>query len=143
MFKTTPETSSKRRARRILVPAAAAVGAAGLLAVASAATLGGINSDSLGADEGPVVSCDVDGVDAEYTSSYDVVDGRYEVTEVTISAMNAACVGLDLEVTLTDDTGAVLATTAPVVVAGISETIPVTAEPAAESVNGIAVIISG
>ena len=66
---------------------------------ASAATLGTINTDTLGASADVVSSCDTDGVDVGYVTSYDVA-GDFSVDQAVVSSVNAACDGLDWEVVL-------------------------------------------
>lgn len=79
------------------------LGVAGL-AVASAASLGGINSDNLGADVGVVASCNDDGVDVSYTTAFSTTTLEYEVTEVDVTNIDAACDGQTLSLTLSDGT---------------------------------------
>ena len=73
---------------------------------ALAASLGGITSDKVGADNTTVASCDTDGVSTSYATAWDATDKRYEVTSVTVSGVNDACDGQTLNVSLTDSTGA-------------------------------------
>jgi hypothetical protein len=111
------------------------------LAIASAASLGGINADQLGADETVVASCDTDGVDIAYATSYDVTAGAYVVDSVTVSAIAAACFGQDVSVTLTDGIAAL--DNGTVVVPGTSATINLAGTPLASVVTGVAVLIAG
>jgi hypothetical protein len=69
---------------------------------ASAASLGGITSGNVGADNAAVTSCDTDGVTTAYTTAWDGTDDRYEVTSVTVSGIANACDGKTLSVSLTD-----------------------------------------
>ena len=62
----------------------------------AAATLGGITTEDLGADSNTVASCDTGGVDTSYTVVYSGTE--YEVTEVTVSNIAAACDGQDITV---------------------------------------------
>jgi hypothetical protein len=69
---------------------------------ASAASLGGITSGNVGADNAAVTSCDTDGVTTAYATSWDATDDRYEVTSVTVTGIANACDGKTLSVSLTD-----------------------------------------
>jgi hypothetical protein len=135
-------TNSKRRFRRILVPAAAAVGAAGLIAVASAATLGGITSEAVGADDEIVVACDSDGVTVDYDTAYNSTTGNYVVTDVTVADLAAGCISQDMQVTLIDSNGDELEELTATV-AGASETMTLVSLVEAERVTGVAVVIEG
>jgi hypothetical protein len=69
---------------------------------ASAASLGGITSGNVSADNATVASCDTDGVTTAYTTSWDGTDDRYEVTSVSVTGIANACDGRTLSITLTD-----------------------------------------
>ncbi len=69
---------------------------------ASAASLGGLTSGNVGADNAAVTSCDTDGVTTSYTTAWDSADDRYEVTSVTVSNINNACDGRTVSVSLLD-----------------------------------------
>ena len=75
---------------------------------AMAATLGGITSNKVGADNVAVASCDTDGVATAYATAWDATDERYEVSTVTVSGIADACDGQTVKVTLTDSGGAAL-----------------------------------
>ena len=111
------------------------------LIAASAASLGGINSAQLGADATLVASCDTDGVSATYGTSLGAA-GEYVVDDVTIDGIDPLCVGQDIEVTLSDGTGAALGTYTGTVT-GSPETLSTGDTVLAEAVEGIAVVISG
>ena len=73
---------------------------------ASAASLGGITSGNVGADDAPVASCDTNGVTTSYATSWDATDDRYEVTSVTVSNIaSPACNGKTVSVSLVDNAG--------------------------------------
>ena len=110
------------------------------LIAASAATLGGINSESVGADVGVVASCDTTGVDAAFTTSY--VGNNYVVTGVTISGIDAPCEGLDISVTVSNNSGAV-SDSATGVVSGGQADLPLGGLVTAEQLTRVAVVISG
>lgn len=67
---------------------------------ASAASLGGITNESLGADAVVVASCDTDGIIAEYTTGYSTTLQAYEVTGVDLTDVAAGCAGKAWDVTL-------------------------------------------
>ncbi len=69
---------------------------------ASAASLGGITSGQVGADDAAVTSCDTNGVTTSYATSWDTTDDRYEVTSVTVSGIAEPCDGRTLSVSLLD-----------------------------------------
>lgn len=117
---------------------------------ASAASLGGIDSDTLGADVGVVGSCDTDGVTVEYAVSFDSEAGEAEVDSVDIGSVNALCNGLTYDVTLLDGAGANIGDRQGVVVllAGeftvlFSELPPATTGVSAEDVEGISIALFG
>ena len=93
--------------RRVFSGALVALCAFGAV-YAMAATLGGITSNKVGADNVAIASCDTDGVTAAYTTAWDATDKRYEVSTATVGSVNDACDGETLKVTLTDSAGASL-----------------------------------
>jgi hypothetical protein len=72
--------------------------------LAMAASLGGITSTKVGADNVALASCDTDGVSTSYSTAWDGTDDRYEISTVTVSGVNDACDGQTLSVSLTDST---------------------------------------
>ena len=60
---------------------------------AMAASLGGITSNDVGADNTTVASCDTNGVTTSYATGWDATDKRYEITSVTVGGVNDACDG--------------------------------------------------
>jgi hypothetical protein len=73
--------------------------------LAMAASLGGITSTKVGADNTALASCDTDGVSTSYTTAWDGTDDRYEISTVTVSGVADACDTQTLSVSLTDSTG--------------------------------------
>src|SRR5688572_11916526 len=68
----------------------------------SAASLGGITSQGLGADATIVAACDTDGVGTTYTTAYNTTGSAgYKVATVTVTGLNDACDGDTIEVNLT------------------------------------------
>lgn len=119
----------------------AAVGVFGAL-TASAATLGGLNSAVLGADQTIVASCDTDGINLSYDNSYDEASNSYFTDAVTISDVNAACDGSDFQLTLSDGTSALIEATGSVVTASGSQTIVLSAPVLANSVTAASLVIA-
>jgi hypothetical protein len=117
---------------------------------ASAASLGGINGEDLGAGVDAVSSCDTDGVTVAYATS--VASGVVEVDSVTISAIADACKSAAVDVTLLDAAAGdalangTLTGTMSGTASGsdtMSITLTVTGSVDAEDVEGIAIVISG
>jgi hypothetical protein len=73
--------------------------------LAMAASLGGITSTQVGADNVALASCDTDGVTTSYTTAWDGSDDRYEISTVTVGGVADACDGQTLSVSLTDTGG--------------------------------------
>jgi hypothetical protein len=138
----TDQTDRKRRRR---IAAAIIAGAATLGVVgASAASLGGITSNSLGADTAVVGSCDTDGVTLAYTNSYDATLGRYQTTSVNVTGIAVGCAGKTLSLTLKDSLGNSLGGGTVASIAGTSAAVALTAPGAnANAVVGAAVVIAG
>ncbi|MGQ0678996.1 MAG: hypothetical protein ACT4OM_04950 [Actinomycetota bacterium] len=99
-----------------------------------------VSSDNLGAGTDVVASCDLDGVDISY--GLDVVDGEFVVDEVIVDGIDAACVGEDLQITLSDGLGAVLFSSGSIPVASPT-TVPVAPAVGADEIEGVAVVITG
>jgi hypothetical protein len=130
--------SSTRKRLTLALMGATALGAV----VASAASLGGLTSSSLGANDTVVASCDIDGVAIAYTNAYDSASGRYRTTSVTVSGVAAACNGQNIAITLRDTGGASIGSGAATVT-GTSQAIALTAPAPAEAVTGAAVVVTG
>lgn len=68
---------------------------------AFAATLGGLTTGQIGAQNVSVAACDADGVSSSYSSpTWDATDSRYEISTVTVSGVADTCDGSNLKVTL-------------------------------------------
>jgi hypothetical protein len=76
---------------------------AAALVSASAASLGGLTTATLGAESQIVAGCDGNGIDIAYGTAYNVTSQDYEVTEVRLLNVDAACVNQLASVTLDDD----------------------------------------
>ena len=117
----------------------AGVGVAGLVGAAAASL--NLTNDSLGADADVVASCDTDGINVEWTTAYDATAQAYEVSDVVLTGVAAACDGLDVEISVTDGT-TVLATESGTAATGTTTVSLLTAIDAS-LVDGIDVVISG
>lgn len=111
---------------------------------AIAASLGGVTSTKVGADNTAVASCDTDGVSSSYTTAWDATDKRYEITSVTVSGVNDACDGQSLSVSLTDSTGAQIGTGTLAIPtsAATAFTVSLSTAPSAKLTEGIHVLIA-
>jgi hypothetical protein len=130
--------SSTRKRVAVAIVGASALG----LGVASAASLGGLTTKSLGANDTVVASCDTDGMTVAYTNAYDSATGKYRTGSATISGIAAACNGQSLALTLRDSSGASLGA-GSATVAGTSQVVTLSPVAAADAVAGAAVVVTG
>lgn len=88
-------------------PAAIALGIVGVagLSFASAATLGGLNVGSLGADTSIVAACDTNGIGVGFSNGYVAATKAYGVQAVNLTGVADACAGKNVKVTLADASG--------------------------------------
>ena len=109
-----------------------------------AASLGGVTSSAVGADNVAVTACDSDGVSSAYTTGWDSTDKRYEVTAVTVSGVSDTCDGQTLSVSLTDTAGVQLGTGSVSIPTSAATSFGVTLSTAASAklTEGIHVLIS-
>lgn len=136
--------------KRFIYAALMAVTAFGAV-VASAASLGGITADNLGADNAAVAACDTDGVTSTYTAAYESVIPGYEVGTVTIGGIADACNGQTLKVNLVDSSNVSLGEQSITVAVDSTATTPDTSDDvdfsasnvSAKSVTNIHVTVSG
>ena len=129
--------------RRVAIAALAALLVGGGVIVASAASLGGISSEQFGADVGVVASCDTDGVDVEYTNTYDAVAQQYIVEEVIVKDVALGCTGLDLELTLVNAANAAIWIGSSNVTGGtVTLDVPTASAIASIDVHRVAIIIT-
>ncbi|MEZ5378847.1 MAG: hypothetical protein R2733_20265 [Acidimicrobiales bacterium] len=133
--------SDRRRNRKVAAAIVAGVAMFGVVG-ASAASLGGITSTSLGADATVVSSCDTDGINLAYTNTYSATLGKYTTTSVAVSGINAACNGLPISLTLFNSSNASLGAGTATVTGGAA-TIPMSAGLASDLVVGAAAVIGG
>jgi len=111
---------------------------------AMAASLGGITSDSVGADSAVVASCDTNGVTTAYVTAWDATDERYEITSVTVGGVADTCDGRTLSVNLTDPTGAQIGSGTFVIPTSVATSFAVTMStaPSAELTEGVNILIT-
>lgn len=128
--------------KRVAFAVGAGLVAAGAIG-ASAASLGGITGQSLGADDAVVASCDTDGITTAYTTAYDAGTGAYNVTGVDLSGVNAACNGLDYALTLADGSNVSLDEATGVLSVTLGAASIAVTPVAAEDVERLAIVISG
>jgi hypothetical protein len=135
--------------KRILIAAAAALVISAVV-LAMAASLGGITSDDLGADDAVVASCDTNGVTTSYSVSYSTAGGAgYKVGDVTVAGIADPCDGATMSVTLTGSGGTSLGEQSMTVdvdsaSSDTSDTVNFAASNLlAESVTGVHVVIDG
>ena len=114
--------------------------------VGMAASLGGITSSGLGADDAVVAACDTNGVTTTYTTSYSTSGtAGYHVGNVVVGGIADTCDGDNLSVSLTGSAGASLGEQTMTVPtgAGTSATVSFAASNVlAESVTGVHVVIA-
>ncbi len=134
------ETSNPRR-KRMIFAVVCGVSAFGIVG-ASAASLGGITGTGLGADVGVVASCDTDGVAVDFVNGYDPTTGTYRTTAVNVTAINAACNGDAISLTLKDAADASLGGGSSTV-AGGTATITLGTAASSSAVTGVAIVING
>jgi hypothetical protein len=125
--------------KRTLIAIAAGIAVTGGV-FASAASLGGVESTSLGSSATVVASCDTDGVTLDYTTAYDSASGTYLVDTVTVDGISDTCKGESIEVSLKNADGKDTTTTTRTTVTGKRQSIEV-AGFAGESVDSAAVLI--
>jgi hypothetical protein len=116
------------------------------LVVAAAASLGGITSSSLGADDAVVASCDTNGVTTNYTTTYNTTStAGFKVNDLTVGGIDDACDGLTMTVTLTGAANASLGSVTQVVPTAVATTNVLSfigQSILAENVTGVHIVIS-
>lgn len=117
----------------------AGVGIAGLVGAAAASL--DLTTNSLGSDTEVIAACDPDGITVDYTTVYNSGTQLFDVTEVVLSGVDAACSGLDYEIVLTDGGATLTSTTGTA--ASTTTTAALSTFVDAALVDGISVIISG
>lgn len=132
--------------RKLALAVLASITIAGI-AGASASSLGGLNSQSVGSDDNVIASCDTTGIDIAYTVAYNASNGKNEITGVSLSKVNELCNGKAATLTLRNGTASVATgTTNNLVVTGTGDTgtasFSVTPYDA-ELVNAVSLVIQG
>lgn len=129
---------------RALVASAFSVAVAGGIIAASAATLGGITTTNLGAENTVVAACDLNGVNIAYNHAYSATGQAYRVVSAVISGISPACANQKLDVELSGTGSASVATGTQVTVGATgTETVTFAAPPLVSAVLGSAVVITG
>jgi hypothetical protein len=118
-----------------------AVGAAAFAGVFAMAASLAVGSNSLGAGTADVASCDPDGVDHVYTTSFAQSLPGYKVDTIEVTGIAAACNGYGIKATVMDSADAALES-ATGTVSGTTHTFTVTGAVSAAQVEDIAVVIS-
>lgn len=130
-----------KKVRKKSVALVLALGVTGIVG-AAAASFNGLNASSLGSEDTVVASCDTDGIEVGFTTSYSSDDQRYEVSSVDLSEVDDACDGLDFDLTVTDGADVLDSTSGVVSLSGNSFSVSVSGV-AAEDVEGLSLVISG
>ena len=96
--------NTRNNKRKMAVAVLAGLALTGIIG-ASAASLGGIDGQSLGADAADVVSCDTNGVNVSYDTNFvpGSPNGLFDVDSVTVYDVAFDCDGLDFELVLLND----------------------------------------
>jgi len=129
------------KSKRVLIAGIAGTAVFGAV-VASAATLGTITTQSLGAANSVVASCDTDGVNLNFTNSaYTSPGPNYGTTSITVTGINVACNTKPIKVTLKNAANGSLAEFTGTVAAGAFT--PAAALVDDELVVGSAIVIYG
>lgn len=133
----------KSLARAIAAGTFAVAVGAGIIA-ASAATLGGLSSTNLGADNVVVAACDTDGINISYSTSYNAATQKFLVPGATVSNVATACAGQVMKVELTGAAGVALSPATEVTLGSATSQNVVFASPTkADLVLGSSIVISG
>jgi hypothetical protein len=129
--------NTPRKASIALLAGLAVTGIVG----AAAASFGGFDAESLGSESTVVAACDTDGIDVGFTTLFE--GGNYVVDSVDFSDVADECDGLDFDVTLTDGDDVVLGSSSDVVDLDVDTFSASFSGVSAESVDSIALVISG
>jgi hypothetical protein len=124
-----------------VVAAFGGLAAFGIL-TASAASLGGLTSSSLGADQTVVASCDSTGINMSYTTAYDAPSNSYKTTAVTISNVDPSCATKAYKLTMSDGSASLNETSGTVTLTSGSQTIALSAAVDSKAVTKAALVIS-
>jgi hypothetical protein len=110
---------------------------------AFAATVGGLGSTWLGADQSIVASCSTSGVGVAYTNVYNAATSTEQITAVTLSGVNPACNAKAFQLTLTSGVTSLGQTSGTIALtAAGSQTVTLTAPVTASAVTGVGLVIT-
>jgi len=129
------------RNKKILAVLAAV--AAFAATAASAAALGGLSSESLGADLTMVASCDSDSVTISYTTTHNAATNSYQTTALTLSGVDASCTTKTYRVALDSDTTTLFSGSGTVAPTSGRQTIAVSPAVNAGAVTQSSLVITG
>jgi hypothetical protein len=135
--------SALRRHLTAAVPTLVALVVGGALTAVSAATLGGLDSTSLGAGQNATASCNTTGIALAYTNVYNAASNDYQTTAVTMSGVNAVCSGRAFQLTLSDGVAVLATKTGTVALVTGSQTVTLTTPVSARAVTGASLVITG
>ncbi len=110
---------------------------------ASAASLGGLTSSSLGADQTVIATCDSTGITMAYTTAYVPATNSYVTTAVNLSNVDASCGTKAFKLTLSDAANSVNETTGTVTLTAGAQTIPLSANVDSKAFTKVALVITG
>jgi hypothetical protein len=133
--------------RKKILAVAGALAAFGTL-TASAASLGGMSSTSLGSSATVVASCDTDGIAIAYpaaNTTWDATSNDYRTYAITLSGVNAACEAKSFKLTLSSASAALNETAGTVTLTSGTQTVTLsgTAGVRAQDVARAALVITG
>ncbi len=134
--------SRHERRRRQCAVILLGLGSFGLVA-ASAASLGGLTTARLGADNAAVARCDTNGVTLRYTNTYTVATRAYRTRVVQVRGINAACRFKRLNLTLGSGVASVGSGTIASLTAAANQNVTMTIAPNPKLVTRAAVVITG
>jgi hypothetical protein len=109
---------------------------------AAAASLGGLSSSSLGADQTVIASCDTDGITLAYTNAYDATTNSYKTSAVVATLVNVACAAKSYKLTLSNGAASLGEFTNTVTLVGTTLTIPISPTVDSKSITKAALVIS-
>ena len=131
--------------RKLALAVLASITIAGI-AGASASSLGGIGTSSIGSDDAITASCQQtpNSIKVSYNTTYNQTQGRYDIGTVTFTGVDTACGGLKASLVLADAAKASLTsvTGATVALSSGAFTLDVP-DVSAELVENLSLVIQG
>ena len=129
--------------KKKLVAGLVALGAFGAL-TASASSLGGLRSTSVGASANVVASCDTDGVDISYSeNAWHAATNDYRSNVVTLSGVNAACEGQAFRLTLSNASASLAETVGTITLSSGKQAVTLSSPVRSEDVARTSLVITG